>query len=76
MKTNGYYLRTATKRDKNKVIEDYRLNKYREFSKGKWWICQYFKMSFIERRRLNNLDLEVGHIFYDINTRNFNRRFK
>ena len=65
----------ATKHDKAFTIQDNHLKSYEETSNGKWWLLQYFRMSYIERRRLNNSLLDVGHVEYEVLSNNHNKKF-
>jgi len=72
---NELEIRSATKHDKNFNIQDNHIEKYEKTSNGKWWLFQYFCMSYLERRRLNNSLLDIGHVKYEILTNNHNKKF-
>ena len=65
----------STKHDKCYEPHINHVNAYKEVSNGKWWIFKYFCMSYIERRRMNNLNMDMGHIFYEPTIRNHCNKF-
>ena len=72
---NEYDIQYATKRDSCCTIDPNHLDSYEETSNGKWWLFQYFCMSYVERRRMNNLYMDVGQVFYKPTTRNYCGKF-
>ena len=72
---NEFDIRLATRHDKCFSIKNNYLKNYEETSNGKWWLFQYFCMSYIERRRLNNSLLDVGHVEHEVLTNNHKKKF-